>query len=194
MKKPIFTFVVVLVFSICFSQLIAQKTSYRIFKKGQKDAWIGIGLLPTYLMDGGKIVLPPLTTGADYMVADYVSIGGQVGYSISEFQKRYTGPELTKHYQSRFYFVSLRAAVHCTKIENWDIYGGFALGYNLAKVSVVDGSFGKQEPPIGIKPRQDKVTYSGLLGVRFACCSKIGAFVEIGYGASLVMIGTIYRI
>lgn len=186
-----------LFFSFLFfisNSLFAQQDSPRFFKQGQKDAWIGVGLIPTYLMDGGKIIMPPVTTGGDAMIADNFSLGGQIGYSVSETQKDYSAPELTKQYRNSFYFIGFRGAAHCIRFRNLDIYGGFILGYNLTMIDVINDEFGPEEHHKGIKPKSGKFTYSSFLGVRYSCCNKIGLFGELGYGASILTVGTTYQL
>ena len=43
--------------------LTAQYRPVRIFKHGQADARMGIGLLPTYSKDASRVVAPPLSVG-----------------------------------------------------------------------------------------------------------------------------------
>ncbi len=193
--KKIINCIIFLSFIVFSSFTASAQNGYpRVFKQGQKDAFIGVGLIPTYLMDGGKIIMPPLTTGGDIMIADNFSLGGQFGYSVSETQRDFQSSEKTKQYRNSFSFFGIRGAAHCTKWDNLDIYGGFNLGYNLTKINVINGEFGDEERHKGIKPKSGKVTYSGFIGVRYSCCNKIGIFGEIGYGASILMIGTTYRL
>lgn len=171
--------------------LFAQNTQAQ---KGQTYSHVGIGIVPTYLMDGGKIIVPPVTVGGDYIFAENFSIGLQTGYSISETQKEYRNIELPRNYRNSSYFTSLRFAVHCTKIRNWDIYGGWLLGFNFVKIEVLNGEFDYPEHHAGIVPKDTKMTYTGLLGVRYGCCDHIGMFAELGFGESLFKIGMSYRL
>jgi len=190
MKKSLFLTVTLFLF-FCVHSIQAQNTQAR---KGQTYSFVAVGLVPTYLMDGGKIVMLPMSFGGDQMIADNISIGMQAGYSVSESQKEYLQTEALKRYRNSSYFTAFRFAVHCTKIRDWDIYGGYQLGLNLVKMEVIDGRFGEEEHHAGIKPKDTRITYTGMLGVRYGCCSNIGVFAELGFGASLFKMGMTYRL
>ncbi len=173
----------------------AQRRTDRMYQEGQRDVWVGVGLLPTYLMDGAKMVLPPVTFGGDQMISDNFSLGGKFGYSVSEFKKDYATLEHPKTYQNTSYFFGIRPAAHCTKIQKWDIFGGFSLGYSITHIEVMEGgAFGSEEEHIKLLPKRQKLTYTGFLGIRYSCCGKVGVFGELGFGASLLMAGMTYRI
>ena len=183
--------VIVLIFMFSAAHIFSQNTQAQ---KGQTYSHVGIGIVPTYLMDGGKIIVPPVTVGGDYIFAENFSIGLQTGYSISEMQKEYQNIEQPRNYRNSSYFTSMRFAVHCTKIKDWDIYGGWLLGFNVVKIEVLNGIFDYPEHHAGIVPKDTKMTYTGLLGVRYGCCSNIGVFAELGFGESLFKIGMSYRL
>lgn len=174
----------------------AQKKSnrYKAFAAGNASVSLGIGLLPTYLMDGADIVLPPLTLGADYMVSDIVSLGLQAGHSESLSRRGKDGTELVKEYHNNTTQLGLRFAAHCTKWEPWDFYGGLLLGYNMIRVKPTTGSMGEYEALKGIRESTDRLTYSGFLGLRHSCCGRISFFGEIGFGISLLHVGVSYHL
>ena len=191
---------IIIILCICCSlftqQTLAQSYSFndlRIFKKGQGDGFIGLGLLPTYLMDGAKIVVPPINIGADYMVGNNISLGVIAGHSISESKPKVAGGDL-KSYRNELWMTGIRAAAHCTKFDNLDIYGGFSLTYNYTRVQPVNGSFGALEEHLGIKPRRGRMVYAGYMGVKYSCCGLVSFFGELGLSSSLVTVGVAYRV
>lgn len=193
--KTIILWTLVLLLAHCHTPLYGQKKKERIIQSGQKDFRIGIGLVPTYLMDKASIILPPVTFGSDFMVSDNLSIGGQFGYSVSAFDRQFVNLDKPKNYRNASYFFGVRGAAHCTRIANWDIYGGFNLGYDRIVLSAAGGeAFGEPEHSTGMKERRGKMSYTGFMGVKYVCCHKVGVFGEIGYGASLVSVGMTWRI
>ncbi len=175
--------------------MLAQKKPNRIFNKGQTDITAYIGLLPTFLMDGASIDMPPLTLGFENMLGGRYSLGFQAGHSAST-TKRESVFEEKRQYSNDFYYFSIRNTVHCNcqNFDNLDIYGGFALGYALSLVSVKNGVFGELESHLGIKERVGKPTFNGYFGVRYACSERITVLGEVGFGASLLHVGFGYRL
>lgn len=170
--------------------LDAQKRPNRIFKKGQSDIGFAVGLLPTFLMDGARIDMPPLTLGYDNMLGRHYSLGVQAGHSVSTTSKKDVFEE-QRRYTNKFFYFAVRNTVHCNcrNFDNIDMYGGFALGYALSLVSVENGDFGELEEHLGLKERVGKPTFNGYFGARYACSKRITILGEIGFGVSLLHLG-----
>ena len=45
----------------------------RLFEKGQWDASVGAGVIPTYLMDKATVLVPPVSLGVDYRFSEKFS-------------------------------------------------------------------------------------------------------------------------
>lgn len=166
----------------------------RDFKKGRTDISFLAGVLPTFLMDGAKINLPPTSVGFDAMLGNNYSIGIQMGLSSSTTRNESVFEE-GRRYRNDFYFVGIRNAVHCDcQMDKLDLYGGAMLGYNLSLISVENGSFGELENHLGIEQKEGKVTYSAFLGVRYSCSKKLTLVGEFGYGISIIQLGFGYQI
>ncbi|GJM35654.1 MAG: hypothetical protein DHS20C18_46550 [Saprospiraceae bacterium] len=194
------TFLLPLVFLFCglvfTPQLYSQyKKPNRIFKKGQADIFAGFGLLPTFLKDRATQELPPLSLRYENRLANNYSIGLEIGHSISTTDARDPTFE-AKNYRNRFYYVGLRNTVHCNceAFDNWDIYGGFSLGYNLTNISVIEGAFGDFEKLHGIKEQKSKMTFHGFVGARYACNASLSFYGEFGYGISIIQLGVGYQL
>ncbi|MEK7253854.1 MAG: hypothetical protein AAB316_03860 [Bacteroidota bacterium] len=181
-------------FTGVFAQSYKKYIPERDYKKGRTDLTFLTGVLPTFLMDGAKINIPPMSVGVERMLSENISIGVQMGHSSSTTRNESVFEE-SKRYRNSFYFVGIRSAAHCNcRMDNLDIYGGAMLGYNLSLISVENGSFGELEEHLGIKEKEGKVTYSAFLGVRYACSKKLTLVGEFGYGISIIQLGFGYQI
>ncbi len=177
--------------SYIVTQRLSQKRLKCPFQKGQTDLFMQVGVLPTYLMDKAKIVLPPIGLRAEHRFGRQYSFGVEVAHSVSQKTDFFTPTEEVREYQNTSYFVGLRNAVHCDcqRAENIDLYGGLTLGYNLTYMEVLNGEFGPPEWHRDIRPRRGSLTYSGFLGIRYACGPWLSLSGEIGFGVSLVQLG-----
>ena len=167
----------------------------RLFQQGEADVLAGFGLLPTFLKDNISQNIPPLSLRAQSNLFNNYSLGVEFAYSKTTSTKEDLFSD-ERQYENKYHFVALRNSIHCNcdNLDNWDIYGGFALGLNLVRISVVNGSFGPTEELYGIKPKKNQLTFNGYLGFRYACSSAISFFGEIGYGASFLQAGVGYRL
>ena len=168
------TAIITAVVMLCLTSshpLAGQRRPAPLFQKGQTDLFMQVGIVPTYLMDKARIVLPPIGLRAEH-----------------RFSRNYS---LAWEYANTSYFVGVRNAIHCDcdRVENIDLYGGFTLGYSLTLIEVLNGEFGPPEWHRGIKPRKGTMTYSGFLGIRYACSPWLSLSGEIGFGVSLVQLG-----
>ena len=167
----------------------------RLFKKGETDVLAGFGLFPTFVKDQVNQVLPPLTLRYERRISNNYSIGLELGASIATTNKKELFSD-DKQYRNRFYFLALRNTAHCNceNLDNWDIYGGFALGINITKIAVINGAFGPLEELYGIKPQKTQMTFHGYVGLRYACTPNLSFFGEFGYGASIIQVGIGYKL
>ena len=181
----------ILCLSICSTQGFGQKRPEMPFVKGQTDLFMQVGVLPTYLMDKAKIVLPPIGLRAEHRFGKNYSLGLEASHSKSQKTDFFTPTEEVREYANTSYFIGVRNAVHCDcdRVEKIDLYGGFTLGYGLTYIEVLNGEFGPPEWHRGIKPRKGTMTYSGFLGIRYACGPWLSLSGEIGFGVSLVQLG-----
>ena len=191
--NSIFTFLLVSIFAT--NGLGQYQLPNRLFKKNEADILTGFGLFPTFVKDQVNQVLPPLTLRYEYRISSNYSLGLEFGHSIATTRKEELYSD-ERQYRNRFYFLALRNSAHCNcdNFDNWDIYGGFALGFNLTHISVINGNFGELEKLYGIRPRNTQLTFHGFVGTRYACTNRLSFFGEFGYGASLFQIGLGYKL
>ena len=159
----------------------------RIFEKGQFDVNLGIGVVPTYLMDGGKTITPPLSLGLDYLLNEKISVGLIYGHSVSEGVPELISDGVLTARNNHTSVFGLRGAMHVTKFDNWDIYGGFQLAYNHIKIdSKAPAQFDQNK---GIEPEKSTVSYTGFVGAKYAFAKRFHAFSEVGFDISIFKMG-----
>ena len=197
MKLPVTLFATLFLLLALAPNLYSQqyKKPNRIFKKGDSDLSLGIGLLPTFVKDRTNQQLPPISLRYEHRLARNFSLGIEGAHSVATTQMKSLFSD-TRQYRNRFYHLALRSAVHCNckGLDNWDIYGGFALGFNFSRISVIGHSFGETEKLMGIKPKKNQMSFYGFLGGRYAITPHLSLFGEIGYGASILQIGIGYKL
>ncbi|MCP3930994.1 MAG: porin family protein [Bacteroidetes bacterium] len=186
--------IILLALSISFVFQLSSQAQNRIFKKGQMDASISIGLVPTFFADKGKMMLPPLSVGADYRIARKFSLGMYAGKSITESARKVFHDSMIAQWKNNFTTLGLRGTVHFTERENLDIYGGFLLIYNHSNIEIMEGKEEILAKHLGIKPTSSTLAYSGFVGTRYALNKELSVFGEIGYGVSLAKVGISFRL
>ena len=192
MKTNLLLWATTLCFLLSSHQGTAQKHQQCPFAKGATDLFLQIGVVPTYLMDGARIILPPIGLRTEHRFGRQYSLGLDVAHSVSQKSTFYEVPsEIIREYENTTYFIGIRNVAHCDcrRLENIDLYGGFTLGYTLTYIEILNGEFGPWEWHRDIRPRRGAFTYSGFLGIRYACGPWLSLSGEIGFGVSLVQLG-----
>ncbi len=180
----------ILCFLHCTTSLCGQYYKpARIFKKDQADAWMGVGLLPTYTKDASRISVPPVSIGLDWLVSDQFSLGASGGYSFYQIEKLWPGDTAIRRYSTQTLQIMGRAAAHYTRADNLDLYGGIQLGGQFTLINSLNGPFGRMEELHGIKPKKFRMQYGALFGVRFAVSRKSVVWSEFGTGISFIQVG-----
>ncbi len=174
----------------------------RLFEAGQWDANLSFGTVPTYLMDNAKILMPPIQAGMNYRITEHFSIGATVGHSISESQPRtlIKTPDgsINADWTNNTTFIAIRPGVHIVKLENWDFYGGFAVGVNFINIDgnspMSEERLLEMESHFGIERHQTNATFSGFTGFRRVISPRWTVGGEVGSGISLFTVGASYKI
>lgn len=167
-------------------------TQAQSIKKGDLTANASIGLLPTYFMDGGSMITPPVQIGAEYRLAEIISIGAFAGYSNYDGQPYENLDGSIYQVSTESMVAGLRLGAHTTTFDKWDLYGGFQVGYATPNVEYTVLNAGEQRFP---RPKvREGLIYSGYVGVTGSVTDRIGVFGEIGYGISLISVGVKTRI
>ncbi|MCB0568769.1 MAG: outer membrane beta-barrel protein [Phaeodactylibacter sp.] len=171
----------------CFSSVISQTT----FKKGDIELATGIGIFSTFAKDNPNTIVPPVSARIGVRLASNFSLGGYAAYSSSQSNQIALPDGNFKDVDNEFLILGLRAAAHANRMENWDIYGGAMLGYNIPKVqqTVTDSKSVGDDAPTFSSPAQNKFTYSAFVGGSYYPIKNLGVFAEVGYGISIFNMG-----
>jgi hypothetical protein len=161
----------------------------RQFGKGQMDLQAGVGIFPTYLADRPETMVPPLQVGLRYMVSPYVSLGAFAGYSLSQSREKLLRDSIRGRWYNQSYFLGTELGFHYTKIDNWDIYGGFSLLYQRIQLETDNADFEKAMLQTGLQLHRGRATMTAFIGSRFALSARYTVFAEVGYGVSLLKAG-----
>ncbi|MCB0582553.1 MAG: outer membrane beta-barrel protein [Phaeodactylibacter sp.] len=168
------------------SGLNAQTT----FKKGDVELAAGIGVFPTFAKDDATTVVPPVSARLDVRLAPNFSLGAYAAFSSSEARRVGLTEGTIRDISNKFTLIGLRAAAHANRMDNWDIYGGAMLGYNIPRVSdSITKEKSEIEGPTFSRPAQNEFTYSAFVGASYYPVKNIGLFAEVGYGISIFNLG-----
>ena len=165
----------------------------RLFEKGQLEASFSVGAVPTFLMDGAKIKMLPVSLGLDYRFGEKFSLGVVAGHSVSESKPKVFSDGLKATWTNSFFHVALRPAIHVTSVEDWDFYGGFSIGMQSSQVTGKsngqDFDLKEMESHLGIASSKTNAAFSGFAGLRYVLNPKWTVNGEIGFGVSIFTVG-----
>lgn len=192
----------VLVAFFTFTLTSANAQNNKVFKKGNFNTSVGIGLLPTYFADNAQVNMMPINLRVGYNIADHFNVNLYTGFSSSTSKAIQDHNGNTRDYDNNFLMIGLRGELHAAKTDKFDIYGGFMIGYNKAFVNetiYVDGVVenpidAPSNEPTTFKPQGSKVLFSGFIGATYFVNPKMGIFGEVGYGVSLVNLGASFKL
>ena len=161
--------------------------------KGDLEFSAGVGLISSFVAEGGRTIVPPVNLRLDYYLSDNFTLGAFGGFS-STSSGRITRPNGTiDAYENDFYIFGIRATGVSNNLNNWHIYGGLQLAYSTPTVTHTQIT---PEPKDGdvLSPRysngaQNQLLYSGFVGARRYFSPTMAGFAELGYGVSILNVG-----
>ena len=157
----------------------------RVYKSGQLDARVGIGVLPTYLADRNRVeqAFPAIYAALDYRLTDNFTLGAYYGRSDSETIEYIFSDGVRGSWLNNTQTYGLRAAFHLSdKVKNADFYGGFTIGRTKALIDCSDPTMERMQRYMGIEAINSRTVMSGFLGGAYTFTKRFGAFAEIGAG------------
>jgi hypothetical protein len=161
-------------------------------KKGEIIFQGGVGVLPTYFMDGGSTNVLPVQASLSYKFNGLISVGAFGGYSSSESKPSVYKDGSVHQFQNQNFIFGIRSAVHAKNFEKFDIYGGVNFGYNMPAVNVNTITYG--EDAIPVSRATDEFIYGAFVGFTGYLNQNFGLFAEMGYGISLLQAGVTVRL
>lgn len=113
-----------------------------------------------------------------------VSVGGTLNYKTLSYNT------LGAKWGMTYFSISARANYHphFIKIEKLDTYGGFALGFESARVKARSADYE------GLNTNVNDLALSFHLGARYQVNDKVGTWVELGAGQGVLNFGVSYNL
>ena len=146
----------------------------------------GLGLIPTYFLDGAKTMVPPLSVSVNYRLNSILSVGAFSGFSASKMVHSYKDGSVHQ-WENNSMVYGVQFAAHSANFKKVDIYGGAKIGYSQPDVKhsvIVPGEDIISEPKV-----HRGMIYGGFLGLGVPVGKKIGFYSELGYGVTILDLG-----
>lgn len=167
--KKIVLLVALFVSAICV-------TNAQSFNSGSRYAGLSVGV------GGGYGV--PISVTYEQAVADKIGVGGVIGYGSSNESYTYGKWKYSN------ILIGVRGNYHFLEHDQFDLYAGLILGYDIASATYKPASGYEGYDP-------GTVSASGLIlgaqvGGRYLFNDQFAAFAELGYGLGNFSIGVTY--
>jgi hypothetical protein len=193
-----------LVFALLIACLPGAYAQQPTFAKGDIELSAGIGLLPTFVKDDGNTLVPPVTLRAGYRFSSNFSLSAFAAYSATETAELARTTGVVEQFQNDFLIFGLRPTVHATSFKNWDIYGGFAIGYVVPTVerTVISEPVDTRNVVVDevqyetsfTRDATNELLFSGFIGANYYFRKKTAVFAEVGYGISILNAGVTFKL
>ncbi|GIV30754.1 MAG: hypothetical protein KatS3mg029_0105 [Saprospiraceae bacterium] len=186
----------------CSVHLQAQKYDKptRVFKGNQTDLVFSVGLVPTYAADKAAVIVPPLQASINHMFSSKFGLDVQLGYSSTQTPKHEISEGLLGNWLNDHYYLAIRPTFHVTRFDNFDIYGGAAIGMHYTTLTpnadMTNGNrhlWKEYEMHHGMG-NQMKATYTGFVGARYAISDRLTAQAEAGFATTLLSVGLGFKL
>lgn len=183
MKKSIF---LTLVFCLSLIQLgHTQKTP-----KNYLNLNASVGLIPTFLKDGGRSEMLPVSFSADYKLRSNLTVGLSAGHSVTRAGEQMMRDGSMAQWIHHFTAVGLRTGAYSNLIaERWNFYGGVFAGCSASDIEMLKGEKEKVRREMGIQRSNIKMLYTAYVGTRYRITPHLGVFAEASLGVSLLSVG-----
>ncbi|HRE52896.1 MAG TPA: hypothetical protein PK339_15855 [Flavitalea sp.] len=158
----------------------------QVFEKGTNMVNVGVGFGTA--LGGLGTARPAISASYEHGLWDIggpgvISLGGYIGNT----GYKYNGVGYRQKWN--YTIVGARAAYHYngfSNAENFDLYGGLMLSYNIVSYSDNAGSGLNNAYGSGLG-------LTGFIGGRYLFTDNIGAFAELGYGVSVLNVGVSFK-
>lgn len=168
--------------------------------KNQVEIGAGVGIISTYFKDRATTVVPPLSARLDVRLNERFSLGAFATYARVSSPVLDPVSKVASTLSNQSYAFGVRAAAHITHVEKWDFYGGLALGYNMFDIthSSTDAPDSEVVPapegPSFHRPATNQLVYTGFVGAAYSLNKTWSVYSELGYGASILTAGLVYKL
>ena len=160
---------------------------------------LSAGVLPTYLKDQATQNVWPVSVAAGYRFKGMLALNAYAGYSVATSELQTLADETQVRYRNSSSMFGLKAALHTTRFERVDVYGGSMLGLYRSTVTQlnIDGTVAelpKTDEPTQTKPYkygqpEDKFLVTAFVGATWYVNNRISLYGEAGWGISILQAG-----
>ncbi len=157
------------------------------------------GTLPTYLKDKATQDFWPVSISAGYRFAGMLSVNIYGGHSIATSDIQTLADESQVRYRNATTILGLKTALHTTRFDRVDIYGGSMIALYSAKVQQLnlDGTTAnlpKSDEPSQTKPYKygqpdNKILVTAFVGASYYANNRLSFYAEAGWGISILEAG-----
>jgi outer membrane protein W len=174
-------------------------THAQSFKQGDNVVTLGYGFpnlgksvlkLSETVTDNKAFGIGPVHLKYEHAVSDKVGLGISAGYVAfgSDYDDYDSYSNTTYHYKETVTRLGILARFnyHFANSEKFDPYFGFGAGYNYFNWTDKPTDGGPEKLDI---PNIFPVAFEGSIGARYYFTKSIGAYLEVGFGKSLVQAG-----
>ena len=179
-------------------------TAHAQFDEGDNVLGVGVGLGGNYgigFSGAGVSQTPAMALhfdhGMGYLGPGTWGLGGFLGYKSFKYvyDNRYTSNNYTSSYKWTYTVIGARGTWHYNEwhgTSQLDTYGGLMLAYRISSFK------DETNYPTGAvrfnAGSYSGVNLTGLLGARYFFTDKIGAYMEVGFGVSVLQLGLAARL
>jgi len=160
---------------------------------------VAAGVLPTYLKDQAYQNQWPVAVSAGYRFKGLLSLQLYAGRSIATSGLETLADETQVRYRNNTTIIGLKAALHTTRFERIDVYGGSMLALyqsdiqqlnlNGTAVNLPKANVPSQNKPYKYRQAEDKVLVTAFVGASYYANRRLSIFAEAGWGISVLQAG-----
>ena len=156
----------------------------------------GVGLISSYTRTDNSDNKPALTFEMGYRISSLFSINAHVGYIKATGTPQYLLDGKLSQTTNQTTMIGLKNQFHKGITKNFELYGGFLLGYSSFKVEERDMTTREkivrtENTPTKINPNASdgQFLYAGFIGGKLWITPNVGGFVEASSGISILSTG-----
>ncbi len=160
---------------------------------------LSAGVLPTYLKDQAKQDVWPVSVTAGYRFKGMMELSAYAGYSVATSGLETLADETQVRYRNSSTIAGLKAALHTTRFERVDVYGGSMIGLYRSAVTRLnlDGTTAElpktdeptQTNPYKYNQPENKFLVTAFVGATWYVNDRISLHGEAGWGISILQAG-----
>lgn len=189
-------------FLLCVWASLTSLTAQTKFSNpGRLTFSAGIGILPTYMKDKSVHNALPAHFMMGYRASKKFNLSAFAGYATAKTDPRFFGDGFSTYIENKTFALGLRGEMRHELTQRLEVYGGTMFGYHSANIrefySGTTQLYSRDnDAPTPYNPKLPKgnVLYSAFVGTTYYIFKGFGVYGELGYGVSLLNVGTTFRI